>query len=262
MFKTLAGKAITVTGAGSGIGLATAKVLFARGANLSLADLKDETLKKAVAAIKASAPETSTPSTPQNTILTTPVDIRSSNQVDDWIAKTKKHFGKLDGSANVAGVIGPGFGVTDISGLSNEEWEFILGTNLTGTFFCLRAQLNAIEDGGSVVNTSSTTALEGHEKNGAYSSSKHGVIGLTKSAAKEVGPRGIRVNSIAPGITSTPMVDSFGAVESGKLNVFDRVSLKRVAQPEETGELFAFLLGDNSRYITGCTYRCDGGMLG
>jgi len=258
---SLDGKVLTVTGAASGIGLATAKVLFAQGANLSLADLREESLSAAVKAILAHAASKSS-ATRSNTIITTAVDIRSSDQVDAWIDKTVKHFGHLDGAANIAGVIGKNFGVHDLTQLSNEEWDFITGTNLTGLFYCMRAELRAMVDGGSLVNTSSTTGLEGHEKNSAYSATKHGVIGLTKSAAKEVGSRKIRVNAVAPGITDTPMIQSFGAVESGKLNVFDRVSLGRVGEAEEVGNLFAFLLSDESKYITGATYLIDGGMLG
>jgi NAD(P)-dependent dehydrogenase (short-subunit alcohol dehydrogenase family) len=191
---SLKNKVICVTGAASGIGLATAKVLFTQGAKLSLLDLRKESLETAVSEILGKSPQ----SDDKSHIISTAVDIRSSEQVDAWVNQTVKHFGHLDGAANVAGVIGKHYGIHDITELSNEEWDFINGTNLTGLFYCLRAQLKAIRDGGSIVNTSSVVGLEGHGKNGAYSVSKHGVIGLTKSAAKEVGSRGIRVNSIAP----------------------------------------------------------------
>jgi NAD(P)-dependent dehydrogenase (short-subunit alcohol dehydrogenase family) len=196
---SLTEKVIVVTGAASGMGLATSIGLFVRGANLSISDISEEGLDKAVSAIKAAV--TSQPTS--NTIITTMVDIRDSDQVDRWIAKTVKHFGRLDGAANVAGVIGKNYGVHTITELSNEEWDFIHGTNLTGLFYCMRAELRAMENGGSLVNCSSVTGLEGHAKNAAYSASKHGVIGLTRSAANEVGDRGIRVNVIAPSVSLT-----------------------------------------------------------
>ena len=195
---SLAKKVIVVTGAASGMGLATAIGLFVRGADLSISDISEEGLEKAVSAMNAAATSKGT----SNTIITTVVDIRDSDQVDHWIAKTVKHFGRLDGAANVAGVIGKNYGVHKLTELSNEEWDFIHGTNLRGLFYCMRAELRVMANGGSLVNCSSVTGLEGHAKNAAYSASKHGVIGLTRSAANEVGERGIRVNVIAPSVSS------------------------------------------------------------
>lgn len=108
------------------------------------------------------------------------------------------HFGRLDGAANIAGVLGKNFGVHDLQQLSNEEWDYVTSVNFTGLFYCMRAQLNVLKEGGVIVNAASTTGLEGHPKNSVYSATKHAVIGLTKSAAGEVGARGVRVNCVAP----------------------------------------------------------------
>lgn len=189
---SLANKVITVTGAASGMGFATAKGLYARGASLSLTDIREDALARAVAEITAAhAPS-------GNSIITTVVDIRQSDQVDAWIAKTVEHFGRLDGAANVAGVLGKGFGSALVTEIENEEFDFITGTNFKGLFYCMRAELRVMKEGASVVNAASTTGLEGHPKNSIYSATKHAVIGLTKSAAGEVGERGIRVNCVAP----------------------------------------------------------------
>lgn len=192
---SLAGKVISVTGSASGMGLATAKALFARGASLSLADYREDALNRTRKEIESSFASTSSQ---MPTILATAVDIRESSQVDSWIEKTVSHFGRLDGAANIAGVLGKNFGVHELTQLSNEEWEFVTRTNFTGLFYCMRAQLKVLSDGGAVVNAASTTGLEGHPKNSAYSATKHAVIGLSKSAAGEVGGRGIRVNCVAP----------------------------------------------------------------
>lgn len=208
---SLTGKVIVVTGATSGIILATAQALFVHGVSLSLTDIREDALNKAAAAIK----ETSTPSIspfsfPASSIITTAIDLRQSFQVDSWIEKPVSHFGKLDGAANIAGVPGKNFCVHDLSQLSNEEWDFVTSTNLTAVLYYMRAQIKALGQGGCIVNASSAMGLEGDQKTFAYSATKHAVIGLNKSAAGEIGTRGIRINSVAPILFSTPMVTGLG----------------------------------------------------
>lgn len=107
-------------------------------------------------------------------------------------------FGHLDGAANLAGVIPQSIGVGYLIDQDLKEWDFVLSVNLTGVLHCLKAQLKVMSDHGAVVNASSIAGLQGREKNSSYSASKHGVLGLTRSAAKEVGVRGVRVNAICP----------------------------------------------------------------
>lgn len=185
----MTGKVVAITGGASGIGLATAHLLASRGATLSLADVSDKGLDAASQAIKAKHGVD---------VLTYPLDVRKGEQVDAWINETISKFGRLDGAANIAGVIPKTIGVGGIAELEEEEWEFIIGVNLTGVMHCMRAQMKAISDGGSIVNAASIAGLTGRANNAAYAASKHGVIGLTKSAAKEIGARGVRVNSFAP----------------------------------------------------------------
>jgi NAD(P)-dependent dehydrogenase (short-subunit alcohol dehydrogenase family) len=187
--RSFAGKVVAVTGAAQGIGLATAELLASRGASLSLADLQESTLEQVAANLKKDFGVD---------VIIHALDVRNGDQVDQWINKTIEHFGRLDGAANLAGVIGKNLGKTGITETDEDDWNFVLGVNLTGLMHCLRAQMRVIEGGGSIVNAASIAGLVGRPYSAAYSASKHGVIGLTKSAAKEAGPTQTRVNSIAP----------------------------------------------------------------
>lgn len=187
-------KVYAITGL-AGIGLAVAKQLHAQGARLSLADISPATLEAAIQTITSTTP---TPST----ILTTVLDISASSAVNDWITRTVQHFGHLDGAANMAGTIGPHHGVGKFVDLTDEEWDMLVRVNLSGMMYCLRAEARAIRDSapggrGSIVNASSIQGIRGFALHTAYSTTKHGVVGLTRSVAKEVGP-GIRVNAVAP----------------------------------------------------------------
>jgi NAD(P)-dependent dehydrogenase (short-subunit alcohol dehydrogenase family) len=149
------GKVIAITGAASGIGLATAKYPAARGASLSLADIQSEALEAAATSIETA---TSTP------ILATVVDIRNSDSVNQWISATVKRFGKLSGAVNLAAIVGKSMGKTDVCDFDESEWDLIMDVNLKGTFRCLKAELSVIEDGGSIVNTSSIAGVRGLPK--------------------------------------------------------------------------------------------------
>jgi len=182
------GKVVAITGAASGIGLALSKLLASRGAKLALADIQKEALDKTVSDIKASGADA----------IGTVVDVSSNQAVDDWINGTVKHFGKLDGAANLAGVEGRNSVFTNFEDMKNEEWDFIIAVNLTGVMYCLRAELRVMKAGASIVNAASLAGVMGRPGIGAYAVSKHGVVGMTRTAAKEVGGKGIRVNAIAP----------------------------------------------------------------
>lgn len=188
--QQFANKVIAITGAASGIGLATAHLLASRGAKLSLADLQDAALTKVKADIQAQNPGTE--------ILTFALDVRKYDQVEAWTRETVAKLGRLDGAANLAGVIPKSIGLSGIAEQDLSDWDFVMAVNLTGVMHCLKAQLGVVADGGSVVNASSIAGLTGRENNGSYAASKHGVLGLTRSAAKEVGVKGVRVNSICP----------------------------------------------------------------
>ncbi|TEA21733.1 Levodione reductase [Colletotrichum sidae] len=244
--QQFSGRVVALTGAASGIGLATAHLLAERGAKLSLADIQKTALEQVAADIRSKSPEAQ--------VLTFVVDVRNFEQVERWTAETVRHFGKLDGVANLAGVLPPSIGLKGIDEQDPEEWDFVLDVNLTGVMHCLKAQLPVIENTGAVVNASSIAGLIGRWKNASYVASKHAVLGLTKSAAKEVGERGVRVNAICPGKIDTPMSRA-----SRDMHIMDEPVLKRAGEAREVATVIVFLLSDESSYITGATIAIDGG---
>lgn len=249
------GKVIAITGASSGIAYATAHYLAKRGAKLSLADINGEPLNKIANEIKAAH---------DVDVIVAQVDVRNAAEVQAWIGKTVAAFGRLDGAANLAGVIGQTIGKVPVSECDDGDWDLNIAVNLTGVMHCVRSQLNAISDGGSIVNAASIAGQIGRPYSAAYAVSKHGVVGLTRSAAKEVGSRGVRVNCVAPGPISTPMNKAAQGISSrnlGKESDASRIALGRFGEPEEVAALVAFLLGDESRFITGVTYSIDGGWF-
>lgn len=185
------GKAIALTGAASGIGLATTRHLAALGASLSLADMNGT----ALSALEADLARTY----PKQTFHSAVVNVVDRAAVTTWLASaTEVLGGALDGAVNLAGVIGKDINVAEVSSVDDDDWDFVMGVNLRGTLNCLRAEIPLVRDGGAIVNTASVAGLIGFVKNAAYVCSKHAVVGLTKTAAKELGGRGVRVNAIAP----------------------------------------------------------------
>lgn len=182
------GKVIAITGGASGIGLATAKLLASKGAKISIADLHPS-LEEVAESIRSS--------TGNPHVLASKVDVQSSESVTQWIENTVTSFGQLDGAANIAGVY-RNFKDRTVATEDEKNWQLMIDVNLTGTMRCMRAQLPHMKSDSSIVNAASILATRGWAGAAAYSSSKHGVVGLTKSAAKEVGKNGIRVNCVAP----------------------------------------------------------------
>jgi NAD(P)-dependent dehydrogenase (short-subunit alcohol dehydrogenase family) len=231
--ENLLRKVALVTGGASGIGAATAKLLQDFGAVVVVADLGGES----------------------------PVDVTDERAVDELVDTIVADHGRLDIAANVAGTSGTYANVADAT---TESWRQTLQVNLDAVFFCLRAELRAMQaagNGGTIVNVASSAGKMGVPGLGAYSASKHGVIGLTKSAALEVAGDGIRVNAVCPGTIRTPMLRGFvGGDEETLEKMGRRAPIGRIGEPEEIAEAIVWLCSDAASFVTGHALEADGGV--
>ncbi|KXJ85753.1 hypothetical protein Micbo1qcDRAFT_221555 [Microdochium bolleyi] len=257
IYPTLKDKVILVSGGAGGIGKETARLLAASGAKISLADFSEKPLNDFAEELSK------TYSGAQ--VSTTVVDVRSQASVEKWVNQAVSDFGGsgIDGAANLAGVLpkntlGTSAGIEHIA---NDVWEQVIGVNLTGLMYCMRAQLPKFNDHGSMVNAASVAGLRGYAGSAAYGASKFGVVGLTLCAAQDVGKdRGIRVNAVAPGTIRTPMLTDLGmCLGELKDNPVMPGALNRDGMPEEIAALIVWLLSSESSFVTGTTYSIDGG---
>ncbi|KAI5867267.1 putative short chain dehydrogenase/ reductase [Durotheca rogersii] len=271
-------KLVVITGAASGIGRATAKILASRGALLSLSDVSEtglKTLKEEIQSARGDAAKGTSDGT--DPVFTSPCDVRSQAACDAWIAGTMAHFAgrKIDGAANLAGVVTlPQAAACDGRDSSDAEIDFIFGVNVRGTINCLRSELPHMREAGvgapaaegsAIVNAGSLSGLMGLGGYMPYVASKHAVIGITRTVAKEEAPRGIRVNAIAPGLIDTPMLQAVAASmgKTASADMYGRgptAALGRLGTDLEVAEVVAFLLSPQSGYITGQPITIDGGM--
>jgi len=222
----LAGRVAVVTGGASGIGAATVERLAARGAVVEILDLPD-------------------------------IDVTDEAAVVGFFDGVIERHGRLDLAANCAGVNGNYGSITD---LSLDEWRRVVDVNLTGVFLCLREELRRMGQG-SVVNVSSGAGLRGFANLPHYVASKHGVIGLTRSAAAERARAGVRVNVVAPGTIRTPMLESFCRGDEETLRRMGSTApMGRLGTPEEVAEAIVWLLSDAASFVTGAVVSADGGV--
>jgi NAD(P)-dependent dehydrogenase (short-subunit alcohol dehydrogenase family) len=252
MAGILEGKAAIITGAGSGIGRATAKIFAREGAKLLISDIVAEAGTETLEALRATGAAA----------IFMKVDVSKVSDVAAMVAKAVETYGRIDCAFNNAGIEGEG-AVTHKC--SEENWHRVISINLTGVWLCMKAEIEQMlkqGGGGSIVNTSSLAGLAGSVGGPAYVASKHGVAGLTKTAALEYGRHGIRVNAVCPGPIRTPMMQRImhGSAEAEQR--FIRAEpLKRFGEPEEIGESVAWLCSDRASYVTGLAMPVDGGAI-
>ncbi len=241
----MAGKAVLITGASRGIGLAVAERLAQDGYDLALVARDEARLRAAAASLAGKV-----------RIETWVCDVADAATVDGVVAAANEAFGGIYGLVNNAGVTADGL----ILRMSVENWRRVIDVNLTGTFNFTRAvaPLMMRQRQGRIVNISSVIGLAGNAGQANYAASKAGVIALTKSVAKELGGRQVTVNAIAPGFVTTDMTAGLG--DQTKADMLRAIPLKRFGEGRDIAGVVAFLLSPDAAWLTGQTVVCDGGM--
>jgi 3-oxoacyl-[acyl-carrier protein] reductase len=240
-------KVAIITGAGRGIGKEIAKTFAQAGAKVVLADVAVDFLAQTQAELQSLGAE----------LLTVAVDVTKTEQVENLVNKTLDKFKRIDILINNAGITRDALLVR----MKEEDWDAVLNINLKGAFLCSRAVAKVMmrQTSGSIVNIASIIGQIGNIGQANYAASKAGIIGLTKTSARELALRGIRVNAIAPGFIATEMTAKLPPEIKDKM--LAQIPLGRFGQPEDVAKLALFLSSQEAAYITGQVIRIDGGMV-
>ena len=245
----LEGKVCIITGAGQGIGLATARRFAAEGAVVVVCDLRQADVDAAVADCRrgGGAAQRSTGFT---------LSVTDRPQVDAMVAAVKAQFGRIDVLVNNAGITQD----ARLQKMTLEQFDRVIDVNLRGVFHCSQAVADhmVLQGAGVILNASSIVGLYGNFGQTNYAASKFGVIGFTKTWSRELGPKGVRVNAVAPGFVATHILDTIP--EKVLAEMTQEVPLRRLGKPEEIASVYAFLASDDASYINGAVIEVAGGL--
>ncbi|MQA35114.1 SDR family NAD(P)-dependent oxidoreductase [Modestobacter roseus] len=250
MSAALEGKVVLVVGASAGIGADAARVLAGDGASLMLVARGEEPLAALAKELDAAGHD----------VGYCPGDVSRAADVVRFVDATVERFGRLDGAFNNAAMTQAG----RLDQVSETDFDQLMAVNVKGTWLCLREEIRvmAAAGAGSIVNVSSIGGLRGSSGMGAYQASKHAVIGLTRTAAHDVGPLGIRVNVVAPGPTETPMLEKTRqAIPGGVEARIAATPLRKAGTGAEVGSVVSFLLSDRASHLSGVVLPVDGGFV-
>jgi NAD(P)-dependent dehydrogenase (short-subunit alcohol dehydrogenase family) len=253
MAGLLDGKSALITGAGGGIGRATALAFAREGARVAVADLMEEAARETVALVNAAGGQA----------ISLGGDVTQDSDVRSITETVISTYGRLDCAFNNAGIAG---WQVDAGGKKTAEWseeafDRMIAVNLKGVWLCMRYQLRQMQaqGGGAIVNTGSIAGLAGLPTSSAYVAAKHGVIGLTKTAAIEYAEANIRVNAVCPGYIQTRMTEP--SMQLRGEAILAHTPLKRMGNPEEIAEMVLWLCSERASYVTGAAYNVDGGWM-
>ncbi len=244
------GKVALVTGAASGMGLATARAFAEAGAAVVLADVREGLAKAEAQKLKDAG----------HKAIAVPCDVSEEAQVAAMVERAVSDFGRLDAAFNNAGVMAR---IAFTADSTREDWERVIGINLRGVWSCMKYELRQMvrQGSGAIVNNASVGALTGNPGIGSYIASKHGVVGLTRTAALEYIKQGIRVNAINPGLIDTQIArDVVSGDEQAYNEIAKSVPIGRAGRPEEIASVVLWLCSPGASYVVGHALTVDGGM--
>ena len=245
------GKVALITGAGSGIGRAAAQIFAREGAKVAAADVNQASAEETVGMIRAAGGEA----------FGLQADVSKAAEVEAMVAAVVETYGRLDCAFNNAGIEGA---LASTADYTEADWAPVIAVNLTGVWLCMKYEVPRMLEtgGGAIVNTSSAAGLLGAPRMSAYVASKHGVVGLTKTAALEYAKSGVRVNAVCPGVIDTSMV---GRLKERRPRMFEKIvrgePIGRIGRPEEIAETAVWLCSDAASFVTGHAMSVDGGIV-